>query len=621
MADSSVRLSNGPTKSANNSHLHSPAIKIPSTRKLASDAPFDDYRLAKYDLPPWGVLNEVFNYYYIYHHPSHQLFPGKSIFIRNLSLVTDSSVIHALIATTCLIVSKMEPSLGLVGDELYWLNKMHKYWDNLNDMGILSCYKLMSKCTSIRFNIKKINDINIKLWETVNNNQYVEIYKQKRFEFQESRNTPTFGTKRQNFEREMTLKIIWSFYINNIILLRFHQGRPYYKLSSILDGFKFDYERDLYSNNILLPMGDDDYISLKLVNNRSNWNQLHEKNHTPSDSTSLILAAKIFEHSLSKLSNEELPAKDLIKADDSAREFRNKVRGLYSKVFVDKKLVVINMSYWFSNIILCMSDILEFNYFIQEIMVFKMCKYDFRSNIDLNEANAVSNARSSNGANEQQNPLISNEISSVERLTDKLQEMSTEQWECLLHIIKAIHEYVNLLKFIPLPEIEKDFSVVVGPTALDDTSTEGLEATKRFRDVISNSEWWDTPELKSTPKQSWAKVPVYVLSFTAGVLSVVYSLVVLTKYLKFHKSPTNELIVEFTELDQKKHIQDIKIDSAEDNIVLEQFNQSSILSQLSTLCEFVKFKLNYSNEEIMTITTQRLNTLNQNLDDILAKRP
>ena len=44
------------------------------------------------------------------------------------------------------------------------------------------------------------------------------------------------------------------FYINNIILLRFNQGRPYYKLSSIMNGFKFDYDRDQYSNNILLPM-------------------------------------------------------------------------------------------------------------------------------------------------------------------------------------------------------------------------------------------------------------------------------------------------------------------------------------------------------------------------------
>ncbi|KAK6874863.1 hypothetical protein K6H11_001311 [Candida tropicalis] len=624
MAGSSVKISNAPQKPI---YMETPSVKLPppppNEKKLTLDAPFTDEQLAKYDLPPWEVLNKVFNYYYIYNHPGHQLFPGKSIFIKNLALVTDASIIHAIIATTCLIVSKTEPSLGLVGDELYWLNKMHKYWDNLNDMGILCCYKLMSKCTSIRFNVKKINDLNIKLWETVNNNQYVEIYKQKRFEFQESRTTPTFGTKRQNFEREMILKIIWSFYINNIILLRFHQGRPYYKLSSILDGFKFDYERDLYSNNILLPMGDTDYISLKLVNNRSNWSQLYEKNTVPSDSTSLILAAKSFEHSLSKLSNEDLKLKDLIQPEQSTIEFKKKIKNLYSKVLEDKKLVVINMSYWFSNIILCMGDILEFNYFLQDVMVFKMCKYDFNANNDSNDSNhnATNDPWATSGVGVLQNPLISSEISTSEGLTDKLQELSTEQWKCLLQIIKSIHEYVDFLKLVPSSEYEKDFLVVVGPTALDDYSNDAVQSTKTFRDVIDNSsDWWDTPELQSTVKQAWTKMPVYVLSFTAGILSLAYSLAVLTKYLKIHKSGSNELVVEFIEISLKKHIPEIKFETKEDELVLELFNQSSILSQLSTLCEFVKFKLNYSNEEIMTATTQRLNKLNQNLDDILVNK-
>lgn len=99
------------------------------------------------------------------------------------------------------------------------------------------------------------------------------------------------------------------------------------------------------------------------------------------------MAAKSFEHSLSKLSNEDLKLKDLIQPEQSTIEFKKKIKNLYSKVLEDKKLVVINMSYWFSNIILCMGDILEFNYFLQDVMVFKMCKYDFNANNDSNDSN------------------------------------------------------------------------------------------------------------------------------------------------------------------------------------------------------------------------------------------
>lgn len=621
-----------------------------SSSKISQNSPFTESELAKYDLPPWEVLNKAINYYYIYNQPSHQIFPAKTILLENLALNTDSSIIHAIIATTCLIISKYDPANDIVADELYWINKMHKFWDNLNDLGILCCYKLLVKCTSIRFNIKKMNDINIKLWEMINNNQYVDIFKQKRFDFQESRIIPTFGTKRQNYERELTLKIIWSFYINNIILLRFNQGRPYYKLSSIMNGFKFDYDRDQYSNNILLPMSDIDYLSLKSAGNRTNWNQLYEQTYIPTDATSLILSLKSFEKSLSKLSNKDITIKNLISKDEFHIDLSNKLKTRYYEILPDEKLVVINISYWFSNIILRLSELIQYNYILCDIMVFKMCKYDMKSDLSRNShddqddskvigstqgdssttgeklqgVNGNTFRRNEHYKSALQHLLISDETQLIEGLTSKLKNLNKKDWTILIEMIKSTNDYVDLIKLIPLSEYT-DYSIIIGPTTFDDNYNNENETTKRFRNTINNcSEWWNKQELKSSVQQSWAKLPIYILSFTSGVLSIIYSLAVLTKYLRFKKcSGSGDLIVEFVETNENKTIEGCNINNPQHQKhmvdVCEIFTESHILSQLFVLCEYVKFKLSYSDEDLTAFSIQRLNNLNQHLDEILQQ--
>ncbi|EMG45245.1 hypothetical protein G210_5153, partial [Candida maltosa Xu316] len=209
------------------------------------------------------------------------------------------------------------------------------------------------------------------------------------------------------------------------------------------------------------------------------------------------------------------------------------MRNLYRTIHSDKRVVVINMTYWFSNTILRMSEILQHNFFVQDIMIFQMCKYEFKSSLE--DSKSPSN-ESVKKFSDIQNTLISNDILPTEGLTKKLENLTNEQWLSLIEIIKSIHEYVGLLNFVPQVGYD-DYSVVIGPTSITDDYSDGVETMKRFRDIISNaSEWWDAPELKATIKQSWAKTPVYVLSFTAGILSVVYSLAVLTKYIAFHRS-------------------------------------------------------------------------------------
>ncbi|CCG25772.1 Zcf31 zinc-finger protein [Candida orthopsilosis Co 90-125] len=585
-----------------------------------SKQPFSDSDLAGYDLPKWETLDKVLTSYYIYNQPNHQLFPGKSILLKNLSLNMDSSVLHAIIATICITATRQDPSLPISNDENYWINKVYKFWDTLNGIGIMICYKLIPKCTSFRYDMSKINQVNATILDTIQENNYVEIYSQKRFEFQQSegkksrlpQKNPMFGTSRQIYEREIVLRLIWSFYIHHIILLRFNQGRPYYKLSMIVDDFKFDYERDHYSNNILLPLNDYDFMTLKLVNNRPNWKQLYEKSYVPSDSSSLILASKIFEGLLSKLSNDELNFDNLISSNEFNFDFTNKIKTQHISIKKDKKLIVVNVSYWFANMILRVSEVLQYNHFIYDVMKFKMYKHEFKHNVEEIDHNKGNNNQSCN------TPIICDEVLDCGDLADQLHQFASNQWQSVIEIVKSVNGFISLIEFAPSSEYE-DYAIVLGPTLINNDEPTGK--TNTISNVINRStEWYDSPELQTTVKQSWNKLPPYALSFSAGFLSVVCSLAVLTKYVRLKGNPDSKcLVVEFIQTGDVKEFLDVNVDNIDGfENAAELFNTSVVLKQVSTLCEFIKFKLSYSNTDIMQSTIRKMNKITQHLESILS---
>ncbi|KAI5965170.1 uncharacterized protein KGF55_001390 [Candida pseudojiufengensis] len=575
--------------------------------------PFHDDELSKYELPKWEILNILIDYYYIYNQPSHQIFPGKSILLKNLSLNVDSSIIHIMIATICILSKRKNPNLDINSDEQYWVLKMDKYWDNLNGFGIMACFRLLAKCTSFRFNMYRVNSCNIKIFETIYENNYIEIYSQKRFEFKDNNRgnkNSLFGTSRQCYERETILRLIWTFYINHIILLRFNQGRPYYKLSSILDDFKFDYERDHYSNNILLPLNDIDFMNLKLVNNRTSWKQLYEKSHIPSDLTSLILSSKIFENLLSKLSNDDLTFENLINCNEFNVNFSNKISDQHINIIESKNLIVINITYWFANLILRVGEVLQYNFFIYEVMKFKMCKYEFRRNVSTKEQDTEKDIFT---------PLICDEFLDTNNITNQLKKFNSNQWKSLIEITKALSGFVSLIEIIPSQDYI-NYSIVIGPTSIYQDSKNSKDCKLNFRDVISNPiEWYDAPELKATVKESWNKFPQYTLSFSTAFLSVACSLAVLTKYVKLdiNHPTTKQLKVELVETGESIEVPDIIID--DDLWILKNFNSIMVSKKVSSLCEFIKYKLYYSNEEVMHDTIKRMNKLTQHLEEILSQ--
>lgn len=580
-----------------------------------STQPFSDDHLAQYDLPNWQTLDKILSAYYIYNQPNHQLFPGKHILLRNLSLNTDSSVLHAIIATVCITATRLDPHLAISNDENYWIGNIYKYWDNLNGIGIMICYKLIPKCTSVRYDMRLINQFNAKILETIHENNYVEIYSQRRFDQSEAnrgtlnqKNNSMFGTLRQVYERELVLRLIWSFYIHHIILLRFNQGRPYYKLSMIVDDFKFDYERDHYSNNILLPLNDYDYMTLNLANNnRTSWKQLHDKVHFPSDASSLILASKIFERLLTKLSNDELTFDNLITADEFNVEFSNKIKNQYVSIKEDKKLIVVNTSYWFANMILRVSEVLQYSYFISDVMKFRMYKHKFSHSTEEANSNQISFT-----------PIICDEIRDCGDVTSKLSQFTSNQWRSLIEIVKSMNGFISLLEFAPLQEYP-DYAIVLGPALINDDQS--INKPNPVSNAINKStEWYDSPELHSTVKQSWNKLPQYALSFSAGLLSIMCSLAVLTKYVKLSiKADLKCISVEFLQTGEVREFPDTKADTIDeiDNVV-ELFNTSVALKHVSSLCEFIKFKLSYSNVELMQSTIQKMNKVTQHLESILS---
>ncbi|CAI5758626.1 unnamed protein product [Candida verbasci] len=594
----------------------SPIVKSTNI-EIDQDAPFADFELSRYELPKWSTLNKILNYYYIYNQPSHQFFPFKSILLQNLSLNIDASIIHAIIATVILIIKRKEPNLKVEFDEIYWINKMYKYWENLNDLGILACYKLISKCTSIRFNTKRINKINIKIWEIISENNYIEIFNQKKFEFNNQDNNklipyvPNFGTKRQIYEREVILNLIWTFYINHIIILRFNQGRPYYKLSTILDGFKFDYERDHYSNNILLPLDSLNFNHLK-VDNRASWSQLHEKDYVPSDSASLIISSKIFENLMTKLSNSNLNVENQIYKDEYNVHFKEKISNLYYNIIESKNLIVINNTYWFANLILTIVEIIQYDSFINKVMIFKTSRFEFKRNEEVENGEEIDEVEAKE--NERQEivgsfmKLISDEFLPETNLTEKLKHFDLNQWKSLIELTKSLKNYIKLIELIPNLDYS-NYSIVIGPTILEEIND------KNSINGIIQKDWFDNPQLRSNVKQSWNKLPMYTLSLSTANLSIFSSVAVLTKYLKFYKNESNnKLIVEFVQDSTRKDL-DIVV---EDDEFINNFNQKLILNQISTLCEFIKFKLYYSNEEVMMNTIQAMNKVNEHLDSILS---
>jgi len=147
---------------------NSPGIRgIPENEKRYEE-PFSSYELMKYELPNWSSLNKLLDYYYKYNHSKHQLLSSKQELIKRISLNSDSSILHAIISTVCLFDDSFEC-------ETYWVERVFKYWDNLNDFGMLLSYSLISKNSLVQSDLNRLNDLNSKILDLIKTNKFIDI--------------------------------------------------------------------------------------------------------------------------------------------------------------------------------------------------------------------------------------------------------------------------------------------------------------------------------------------------------------------------------------------------------------------------------------------------------------
>ncbi|KAK6459240.1 uncharacterized protein RJT20DRAFT_124434 [Scheffersomyces xylosifermentans] len=575
---------------------------IETTGSESSTALFSDHDLAKYELPSWQILNQIVDFYYIYLQPNHQLLPSKATFLPRISLNRESSIFHAIIAAACPFIHQLPTIISIPSDENYWISKAYKYWDDLNDFGMLLTCSLLSKTSSHLFSISKFKEISIKISELIYSNNYVAAFDPKKFEAPEKSKNGNFKlTSMQKYEREMVVNMIWSYYVSNIILLRFKLGNPYYKLSTILQDFKFNYEMDSYSHNFMLPLSSKEFGTLKSFDSRLNWNNSKDIESIPSDSHSIILAGKLLENLMANIANEELKEDNLIEKSEFNFKFMESIKTEYLKVDSQNKLLLVNSGYLLSNFITRTANILQGHHFLKDIFLFKMIRHETQtSNITSN--GSVHEKTDKNFdviplIGDLDNPSLDYDI----ELSKKIEVLDAQNWTILVSLLENTIRLINLIE---LADDEsngdtQNYSVIVGSVDFD-----------------PSSKWHEKHHLMSSIKHAWLKFPDFSLTAAGAAFSILASLVVLTKFVKLEKSlnssEEDSLRTTFLVNDRSKEFS-AKVKSN----IAQEFNTEFLLKKLSTLIEFIKAKLHCTDETVTESTIFKINKISHCLEEKL----
>ncbi|PVH13893.1 uncharacterized protein CXQ87_002011 [Candidozyma duobushaemuli] len=217
--------------------------------------PFSAGDLKRHELPVWPVLSDILAYYYRVCHPNDQLLPSKSVFLQSLFLRNDAALLHAVIARVCAL-----GKWSIDRKEETWVERTHKYMDTLDDHGMLVCYTLLRKTPSVRSDPAQLSDVKAKFAEIVDSNKYMELL-----------STSVNMNRRKRMDREMKVRAIWSFWIDNAVASEEYVG-------------VFD---DAEKAKFPLPVANESYARGEIA--PSSWEDFN--NGKLNDFTSLIRAA------------------------------------------------------------------------------------------------------------------------------------------------------------------------------------------------------------------------------------------------------------------------------------------------------------------------------------------
>lgn len=571
--DNSTEMSNGNEQNEYSTRATEPeSLRVVATPTPANAQPdpFPSHELKEYSLPPWNILSEVVDFYFIYVNPNLLLLPCKNFFLKRLALNSDSSILHAMITVVC-TRRKWQFEEG----ESYWLDQMHRFWDNLNDFGMLLCYSLVAQAPIIKNKFHNFVGLNDSMFEVIKSNRYLDV-------LQASSNLNT----RKRFENEALIRMIWIYWIGSLIF-RLRLGRPYSKLfmmrnDNVLVNSDLSHQHE---RNFPLPVPNESYVKCQ-DSRRAAWDDLN--NGICEDSATPIKAALILQQVMDKISNNELSKDNLVLAS----EFRNMLKDrLY---LVKEDTLIVNAHFIVSNFLINYADIIQRCHFINHLLAFEVL---MRSSMRDNKSD--SGIDDTRDYIPRLNTFAANNIINLEELPSSILEMDSFQWACLIAVIEdtlTIIELINVHLGILPSDTTPRYSVLYGVTCLD-----------------ASRDWFMSKELISRGESTWLKASDFSVIAACSLVSIIPSLIVLRKLFEIRSNGEGK---SQAVLSKSGEVLDFDVEVPVK--ALNGFNHETLQKGFDRVLEFIRFRTQYdAKRSLQEDTITNINKVGHYLEEIL----
>lgn len=530
---------------------------------------FDDRDLREYNLPQWSVLSEVFDFYFTYVNQNFVLLPNKNFFLKRLALNSDSSIIHAIIAVVC-----TKRSWPFEQSEAHWLGNMERFWDNLNDFGMLLCYTLIHHTSKVRDNLHYSVDISDKMYEIIQGNRYLEVLP-----------TSSNLNSRKRYENEALIRIIWIYWVESQVF-RLRQGRPYSKLfmmrnDNIIMRANLS---DFCNKKFPLPVKNESYVKCQ-DSRRGSWDDLNsgfcEDSNTP------ITAALLLQQVMDRIASNELTKDNLVLNPQFKTFLRDKF------YLVREDTIILNAHYMFANYLILHASSIQRCHFIKHLLTFEAL---MRSTMKVNSQKADS------GDSEDYIPRLSafsiTNLINLEELPSRVADIDEFQWTCLLELIEDTISTLDLfnihLGIIP-SETTPRFAVLYGVTSLDATR-----------------DWFTSQELITSGELTWLKACDFSIVSASLLVCVIPSLIVLRNLFEIKADGSKSKIVMLR--GNAEYTFTMEVPSK----VLKGFQKDVLLRGFERVAEFLRFRAQYDTmRSLQQDTITNINKVSHYLEEIL----
>lgn len=552
-----------------------PGLKSPGSsaneKGGASSKPelFSDRELQDYNLPQWSILSDVFDFYFTYSNANLGLLPNKNFFLKRLALNSDSSIIHAIIATVC-----TKRKWPFEKSESYWLDLMDRFWDNLNDFGMLLCYTLIHQTSKVRDNFHNTVDISDKMYDIIQENRYLEVLQ-----------SSSSLNSRKRYEHEALIRMIWTYWIESQVF-RLRQGRPYSKLfmmrnDNIIIGADIN---DFGNKKFPLPVTNESYVKCQ-GSKRDSWNDFHEG--TCEDSTAPIKAALILQQVMDKISTNELSKDNLVRNPQFKAMVGDK------SFLVREDTVILNAHYLRANFLILYANTIQRCHFINHLLAFEALT---RSTLKINSKKA--NPEDREDYIPRLSPISINNLINLEELPSLIARIDDFQWSCLIEIIEDTIDTVDLINIhlgiIP-SESTPRFGVLYGVTSLDATR-----------------DWCTSQELITRGETTWLKASDFTIVSASLLVCIIPSLIVLRNLFEIKVEGSNSKAVMLGSNDEYSF--DFEVSPK----VLKGFEKESLLKSFERVVEFLRFWAQYDTvKSLQHDTLSNIYKVSHYLEEIL----